>query len=111
MSHAYSFCLITAFMYHCNVLVNSHQTNNLFYAALLFGLILLVRVNNGLVLFSVFFWFTSKEQCLSFFKSVFRNRAFYASVGVLLLVLSIQPLTWLVKENVLFANRYAPYGF
>lgn len=111
MSHVYSFCLITVFMYHSQAFVNYRQNKNLLYAALVFALILLVRVNNGLILFSIFFWFSSREQCLIFFKDLFRNRFFYFSAVLLLLVISIQPLAWLLKEKVLFSNRYAPYGF
>lgn len=111
MSHAYSFCLITVFMYHSQAFVIGRQNKHLLYAAMVFALILLVRVNNGLILFSVFFWFTGRGQSIAFFKDLLRNRYFYLGALLLLLILSIQPLAWLAKEKVLFSNRYAPYGF
>jgi hypothetical protein len=111
MSHVYSFCLITAFLYHSCRFVNEGGNRNLLYMAALLGLILLVRVNNGLVVFTLFFWFQSREQAIAFFRSLLRNRFFYISIALLLAIISLQVLTWYWKENVLFSNRYAPYGF
>lgn len=111
MSHAYSFCLITAFLYYSCRFVNEGGNRHLLCMAALLGLILLVRANNGLVVFTLFFWFKSREQVLAFFRSLLRNPYFYLSVVVVLAMVSLQVLTWYWKENVLFSNRYAPYGF
>lgn len=111
MSHVYSFFLITAFMYYSCRFVKESRRSDLMLAALFFGLVLLVRLNNVFAVFTVFFWFSSRTECLHFFRGLIRNRAFYTSMVVLMLVLCIQPLVWLLKEEVLFANRYAPYGF
>lgn len=111
MSHVYSFFLITAFMYYSCRVVKENRNRDLFLAALLFGLVLLVRLNNVFVIFTVLFWFADRQACRAFFKALLHKRAFYVSILILVTVLSIQPLTWLWKEDVLFANRYAPYGF
>lgn len=111
MSHAYSFCMISAFLFHSNKFVLHHQNKNLLYATVLFAIILLIRVNNGLILLSIFFWFKTKDQCFIFFKNLIRNKITYAAICVLIAIILIQPLTWLLKENQLYANRYAPYGF
>ncbi|MCZ8284381.1 MAG: hypothetical protein O9353_02910, partial [Bacteroidia bacterium] len=107
MSHVYSFFLITAFMYYSCRVVKENRNRDLFLAALLFGLVLLVRLNNVFVIFTVFFWFADRQACRAFFKALLHKRAFYVSILILVTVLSIQPLTWLWKEDVLFANRYA----
>jgi len=111
MSHVYSFFLITAFMYYSCRFVKEHTKNDLLLAALFFGLVLLVRLNNVFVIFTLLFWFTNRKDCMNFFTGLMRNRAFYVSSAVVVAVLCIQPLVWLWKEELLFANRYAPYGF
>jgi hypothetical protein len=74
-------------------------------------MILLIRANNVFILFSLLFWFKNKEQCVSFFKKLVRNKTFYYSIAILAGFVLFQLLTWAVKENNLFTNRYAPYGF
>jgi len=111
MSHVYSFCLITVFLYHGCKLVQTGNNKNLWYAALIFGLVVLVRPNNGLIIFSLLFWFSSKEQCITFFRGLLLKKYFYYAVIAALLIIAVQPLTWLWKEDTLFVNRYATYGF
>lgn len=111
MSHVYSFCFITLFLYHTCNFVTHNQNKNLVYAAIVFGVILLLRPNNGLILFSVLFWFKSKKQFREFFKKLFSNKTFYLAALIPILLLVFQLLVWQVKEHSLFSNRYAPYGF
>ncbi len=111
MSHVYSFFLITAFMYYSCRFVKESRKSDLLLAAVFFGLVLLVRLNNVFVIFTLFFWFSNRKECFNFFNRLIRNRAFYSSIAVLLALLCIQPLIWLWKEDVLFVNRYASYGF
>lgn len=111
MSHVYSFCFISAFLYYSNRFVLNNNNSDLIYAAIIYGVILLIRANNGLVLFSVFLWFKDKAQCTVFFKSLVKNRAFYYALIIPVLFMALQLLTWHVKEDNLYTNRYAPYGF
>jgi hypothetical protein len=111
MSHVYSFSLISIFLYHSCKLVQNYNSQSLYSAAALFGLILLLRPNNALILFSVFCWFGSTPHAVTFFKQLLRKKSFYYSVLIVLLIAAIQPLTWLWKEDSLFVNRYASYGF
>ena len=111
MSHVYSFSLITIFLYHSCKLVLGNSSNSFLYSAFALGLIILVRPNNGLIVFAIFFWFKSKEQCYTFLKNLFKTRTFYYGCLIILLLVSLQPLTWLWKENSLFVNRYSSYGF
>lgn len=111
MSHAYSFSFITLFLYHICNFVLFGKNKNLIFAALTFGIILLLRPNNGLIIFSILFWFRGKMQFVEFFKNLFRNKTFYYALLIPLLFVAFQVLVWAVKENQLFVNRYAPYGF
>jgi hypothetical protein len=111
MSHVYSFCLITVFMYHSCRFVKEHSNKHLLYSSVIFALVLLVRANNGFAIFTILFWFADRKECVTFFKNLVRNPAFYKSLIVFLGVLCIQPLMWLWKENTFFTDRYAAYGF
>ncbi len=111
MSHAYSFCFVTAFMYHACKFVIHQQNKNLIYAALLFGVVLLIRPNNIFIILSIFFWFNSKQQCVTFLQKLFRNKTFYYAILILIGFVLVQLFTWFVKENTLYSNRYAGFGF
>jgi hypothetical protein len=111
MSHVYSFCLITIFMYHSCRFVREQSNKHLVYASAIFAMILLVRPNNGFVVFTVLFWFSDRKECVPFFNNLLRNRSFYKGLLIFLAILCIQPLMWLWKENTFFADRYASYGF
>lgn len=111
MSHVYSFCFITAFLYYSCNFVMHHKSSALLLAALTFGIVLLLRANNGLIILSLLFWFKDKEQSISFFKRLVKNQMFYYAILIVLACIAFQLLTWAVKENNLFTNRYAPYGF
>ena len=111
MSHVYSFCLLSVFLYHGFQLVSTTKKKYLYYLAIVFGLIILLRPNNGLIILSLFFWFKTKTQFLAFFKNIFRLKSFYLSTLLCIFIIAVQPLTWLWKENSLFVNRYATYGF
>lgn len=111
MSHVYSFSLITIFLYQGCKYVNESQAKNLLFAALIFGMIVLLRPNNGLIIFSVLFWFRSKDQFVSFAKKLFVNRTLYLGILIVLMMVALQVLTWLWKEDTLFVNRYTSYGF
>jgi hypothetical protein len=111
MSHTYSFCFITVFLYHSCKFIQQEKNKHLFFAAFAFSFILLLRPNNGLIIFSVFFWFKSREHCINFFKNLLKNKAFYYALLIPIACVLFQLLTWAVKENNLFTDRYAPYGF
>lgn len=111
MSHVYSFFLITAFMYYSCRYVKQRSSRDLYLAAAFFGIVLLVRLNNAFALLTIVLWFTNTKELASFFKDLLSKRSFYTAVAISLCILCLQPLIWLWKEDVLFINRYAPYGF
>lgn len=111
MSHVYSFFLITAFMFHSKGYVSSRTPRHLYLAVLFFGLILLVRLNNVFVILTLLFWFSDFQQFRQFFQNLWRSRTLYKALAMFAAIIAIQPLVWLWKEDVLFVNRYAPYGF
>lgn len=111
MSHVYSFCLIAVFLYHSCRYVLLRQNRNLLLATLALGFILLLRPNNVFIVFSLLFWFNSKHSAITFFKGLVRNKIFYLGIALLFVFGLLQLLTWHVKENSLYSNRYAGFGF
>lgn len=111
MSHAYSFCFVAMFLYHSYQFIHTNKTSYLIYSALIFATILLLRPNNIFVLFTSLFWFKSSAELKLFLSSLLTSKRFYVSVGLVLLIYSLQPITWLIKENTLYSNRYAGFGF
>jgi hypothetical protein len=111
MSHVYSFALISVFLYHSCKFVQERKNHNLFSAAAVFGLILLVRPNNVLVLLSFPMWFKSGKELFIFFKRFFRSKSFYAAAAIVLLIAFIQSLVWFIQTGNLFVDTYKRDGF
>ena len=111
MSHVYSFCFITAFMFFSYKFVLENRNSDLLKTTLALGIIILLRPNNFLIVLSVFIWFNNRAQATLFFKSFFKNKHTIFSVLLILLFSAFQLLVWYFYETKLFSNRYAPYGF
>ncbi len=111
MSHVYSFSLISVFLYHSSKFVLQKESKNLFWSFLILGLIILVRPNNVLIVFSVFIWFRSIEECRQFFRDLFRNKVFYKAASLSVLIVFAQSLVWLIQSKSLFHNTYKADGF
>lgn len=111
MSHIYSFSLISVFLFHSSKFVLKRENKNLISSFLILGLITLVRPNNVLILFSVFIWFRSLEECKSFFKDLFRDKTFYKAITLSFLIVLMQSLVWFMQSKSLFHNTYKADGF
>lgn len=111
MSHVYSFATISAFLYFTTMYVNTKLNQHLWLSALSLGIILLIRPNNVLILLFVPFLYTSGSHFIAGLKELLKRRAFYYSIGLLLLLVIFQLLVWMRFENTLFSDRYAAYGF
>jgi len=111
MSHVYSFGLISVFLYYSSKFVLKRENRNLFFSFLILGLIVLVRPNNILILFSVFMWFGSIKECRQFFRDLFKNKSFYLAVALSLFIVFMQSLVWFIQSRSLFHNTYKADGF
>lgn len=111
MSHVYSFSLISVFLYHSSRFVLQRENKNLVCAFLILALIVLVRPNNILVLFSIFIWFKSVEDCKQFFKDLVKNKTFYKALAFAALIIFTQSLVWYMQSKSLFHNTYKADGF
>ena len=111
MSHVYSFSLISIFLYHSSRYVLTRENKNLVYSFIILGLIVLVRPNNILILFSIFTWFKNADDCKRFFKDIFKNKVLYKAVFYAVVIVFIQSLVWFVQSKSLFHNTYKADGF
>lgn len=111
MSHVYSFSMIAVFLYHSSRFILKQGNRDLLSAFLILGLIILIRPNNVLILFSVFIWFRSLESCKQFFKALFRNKMFYMAALLCMLIVFSQSLVWFVQSKRFFHNTYKADGF
>lgn len=111
MSHAYSFALISVFLYHSCRYVMHRQNKNLLSTAALLGLILLVRPNNIFVILSMLLWFKSWKECRLFFSELIRKKVFYQGVVITTGIVLLQSAVWLMQSGSLFHNTYKADGF
>lgn len=111
MSHVYSFALVSAFLYYSCRLAQGRERRYWYASGALLGLILLVRPNNVLVVFTVFIWFNSLADFRQFFTGLFRQRAFYIASLIALLIFSLQSMVWLLQSGTFWHNTYKADGF
>ncbi|HQQ94735.1 MAG TPA: hypothetical protein PLQ93_09285 [Bacteroidia bacterium] len=111
MSHVYSFCFISIFLYYASQ-YRSRQSKYAFYLSVLsLGMVLLIRPNNILVLLALPFLFRSLEEMKTFLKNHLGLKRVLSALGILAIFALLQVFAWYLKEEKLFSNRYAPYGF
>ena len=109
MSHVYSFALISAFLFFVRQYSIKQLPNQLIYASLVFGLILLVRPVNGLVLLSVpLFW---KKGSPFFWLLKSQIKSIIAAIFLVLMILVIQPIFWYLQTGSFLQWSYAGEGF
>ncbi len=112
MSHAYSFGLVCVFLFKVNEWLQGTGWRDLLWAAVTFGLIVLIRPVNGLVLFSVPFLAGGLMPLwakLTGMKKVWPQ----LGIGILLVlgVLVIQSLMYVAQVDKLLVWSYQDEGF
>ena len=111
MSHVYSFCLISVFLYHSERLVTGPDIRRLFYAAAIMGLIVLVRPNNVFAAMLILIWFGSFTEARNFFRQLLHNRNFYFSLLLTASIVFFQSLVWYLQSGQFFHQTYKADGF
>lgn len=111
MSHAYSFSLITIFLYHSCRYILHNKKRNLFFSAAVLGLILLVRPNNIFILLALPIWFKSWRLFKAFLTGLLKTRAFYTGVLITASIVMLQSALWYAQSSSFFHNTYKADGF
>lgn len=109
-SHAYSFCLFAAFLLLVQSIAEQPRTRRMVACALVFGLIVLARPVNGLVLLAIPVLLGSRTH--AFLHGLLRNpRGLVLAVLAAGTVLAVQPLLWYAQVGQLIAYGYKGEGF
>ena len=109
MSHVYSFALIAAFLLYVRKFSIRQNSQYFLYAALIFGLIVLVRPLNGLILFAIpIVW----KKDVSFIKWIKSDiELLIAAIFLIFMIGGVQLLFWYLQTGDLIQWSYAGEGF
>ena len=107
MSHVYSWCFISGFLYFIKSFLLEHKARDFYWAALFLGIIILIRPINGIVVLSIPFI----AQEMFHFRRFFQVRLMLKSAAIVLSIVSIQLLLWKVQTGNYFIHSYKNEGF
>lgn len=112
MSHAYSFALISVFLFKVDAWLKSSDWSDLIWSAAVFGLIVLVRPVNGLVLFSVPFIAGGFKPLLEKLRDI-NGLAKKLAVGIAVVfgILAFQSLMYMAQVGKPLVWSYQDEGF
>ncbi len=111
MPHVYAFALTSVLFYTVLNLFQKRKAKYFYLSALIFGLIILVRPVNAILIVFIPFFFQNRFDMLSTLKVLARSKHFYFSFLVLIAVCSIQSLAWYSQNGRLLQDSYAGNGF
>lgn len=113
MSHAYSFFAIAAFLYTSHQLFQTEKTKYLYLAALFYGLVILIRPVNAIVILILPFWANTLQDFVTKIKSFLTPKRLIASVLICGSVLFIQSAIWLAQNGhlVQWAQKHDGFYF
>lgn len=112
-SHVYSFTLITLFVYHSYGALKEGRKHAIIYSAILFGLLVLVRPVNLIILGIIPFYFKSFDAFKTSVKETYENYRKQLLLGIIALgvVLAVLPILWLIQTGQPVFWPYAGEGF
>jgi hypothetical protein len=112
MSHAYSFALVSLFLFKVNAWLLSSNWRDLLWSSVVFGLIVLVRPVNGLAIFSVPFIAGGLRPLVDSLKEMDGLKKKLAiGVAVVFVVLSFQSIMYLAQVGKPLVWSYRDEGF
>jgi hypothetical protein len=112
MSHVYSFSLVAVFLYYSYMVFNSGERKYFLLAALAFGLIVLVRPINGIVVLFVPFWSASWKEFIERMRTIFfqKTRSMVFAGIIFKLTILIQGFVWLAQNGKMMQWSYKDNG-
>lgn len=112
MCHVYSFSLISIFLFYAKRIVSGFSAKDLYIISVVFGLILLVRPVNGIVIFIIPFLAGSFEQFKNVLSQIFsQKKNIVIALLIFFIVIFIQPAIWLVQNGQFIQWSYKGNGF
>ncbi|HTX87865.1 MAG TPA: hypothetical protein VMC08_02665, partial [Bacteroidales bacterium] len=112
MTHVYSFAMITLFLFCAQRMFQKENPSWFAAAAVLFGLIVIIRPTNGLILLLVPFMAGGWERFKESLRRILTHPAIF-STGVILglLLLLIPPAIWHIRTGHWLVNSYGGESF
>lgn len=100
MSHVYSFAAVAAFLLAAKLFIDDGHRRFLIWMGFLFGLIILIRPVNGIVVFSLILLINTREEWNSVWRNLKLNlpRIFMAAM-LFLIIVFVQPLLWFLQNG------------
>lgn len=111
MSHVYSWCFISSFIYFIKKLDLTNKSKYLYFSALVFGFIILIRPLNGLIIFIIPFISTSYSDFKNLINQNLKFNRIIISLLILTSVLSVQLIVWYLQTGSFFVWTYKQEGF
>lgn len=112
MSHVYSFCSISVFLFYARKALLTSNTRAVLLASFSLGLTALIRPVNGIVLLGVPVVVGGLVETLTGIESLFhKKKVLFTGVLVAVLVMGLQPLVYLIQTGKPFVWSYQEEGF
>lgn len=110
-SHIYSFAFVAMFLYHCKQFIETKIKKNILLSAFAFGMIVLIRPSNGIILFSIPFLAGSASELRSFIKAALSLKMALPAFLIIADLLAIQIVLWYVQTGHFLIWSYQNEGF
>ena len=107
MSHVYSWCFISGFLYFVKVFLVEHSKRDIYWAAVFLGILILIRPINGIVVLSIPFI----AQEVFHLRRFFQVRFILNSAAIVLGILFIQLFLWKAQTGNFILHSYKNEGF
>jgi hypothetical protein len=111
-SHVYSFFAITCFLYFARNYFLHRKLSCFLWACLLFGVVILLRQVNGIILLAVPFIAGSLHNLKTGIRHVYSNKLHsLMGLSIVVIVVSFQLLFWYLQTGVFFVYSYQGESF
>ena len=98
MSHIYSFAVMAVFLYYLKLSINTHSKKNILRAAFFYGLVILIRPPNAVIILALPFLAGTWENTKHFFVELFQSPGKYIPAGLICLgIVFIQMLVFYIE--------------
>lgn len=109
MSHVYSFCFISGFLWAMQRYIATHKLRLLLISAIFLGIIYLIRPVNIIIICFVPFFFSNLSEVLLFLKAQLKR--LWIPLLLFLMIISLQNILWYVQCRHPFLEIYPHEGF
>ena len=112
LTHIYNFTLITILLYYVRNLSIEKSGKSILILSLTFGLILVIRPQNGFILFATPFVMGSKEGMMSFFVNLFQGlRQTISGIFIFLIIIAFPMFLWYLQTGHFLVYSYGNERF